>query len=125
MPADPRGGADSLVEKIRRFQLTPTRLWLAIFGLWLILLSGIFAGLGGSPGVIQALRLQSLLSQKQTELATLEANVEAIGQESAELEKNPIVQEREIRKVLGYAGPDEIIFDFSLSQSATLRKDPQ
>lgn len=111
-----------LVEKISRFELTPNRLWIGVFALWLILLSGVFSSLGGSPGILQSLSLRSLLAFKQDELVRIEKSIEEVDAEIERLEKNTVTQEREVRRVLGYAAEDEIIFDFSLSQSAALRQ---
>ena len=92
---------------------SPHRVWLAIFGIWAFLLTGFISG----PGIIQAVRLQSLLSAKQTEVARLQADTQQLRQESENLQKNPAAQEREIRRVLGYAAPDELIFDFGSQNS--------
>ncbi len=90
----------------------PTQLWLVIFGLWVIFLSGAFAFLG-PPGAIQAIRLTNLLDARQKQLLQAEANIMRLEGEISQLEKSPAAQTREIRRVLGYAGPDELIFDFS------------
>jgi cell division protein FtsB len=97
------------------------RLWAGAFIIWGILLSGVFSPMGGSPGIIQAFRLNTVLNQKQIELAAIESEIEKIEVESAHLEKNPRAQEREVRKTLGYVGSDEIIFDFSSARTAVLR----
>ncbi len=93
-------------------RLTPLRLWLMIFGLWAVFLSGLFSSIVGSPGIIQAVRLRSLLQAKQAQMAKFEAEISRVERECESLEKSRVVQEREIRRVLGYAAPDEIIFDF-------------
>ncbi|MBL7714017.1 MAG: septum formation initiator family protein [Bdellovibrionales bacterium] len=67
---------------------------------------------GGSPGFRQWWGLKSLLSKRQAHQAALEAEVEFLDQESQKLESSPEIQEREIRKNMGYAGKDEIVFDF-------------
>jgi len=77
------------------------------------MLSGILSGLGGSPGAIQAWRLRQLWISKQDYLAELELDSQKIEAEAERLEKSRFAQEREIRRVLGYAALDEIIFDFS------------
>jgi cell division protein FtsB len=105
-----------------RDKLTPNRLWFSIFGVWFILLSGLLAHWGGSPGVLQAFRLSSLLSVKQQKVQELEAEVAQLEEESTRLEKSRVAQEREIRRTLGYAAQDELIFDFS---SATRAKTDQ
>ena len=105
-------------------RMTPNRLWLAIFSLWLFLLSGVFHGFfGGSPGIFQWAQLRGLLSDRQTELEKAQLDIAKLDADSAALETDRAVQEREIRRVLGYTSKDEIIFDFSLSQSAALRRE--
>lgn len=98
-----------------------TRLWIGAFVIWGILLTGIFSGMGGSPGIIQSFSLHSILTEKQIELTSIEAEVEKTDAESAILEKSSRAQEKEVRKTLGYVGSDEIIFDFSSSRTALLR----
>jgi cell division protein FtsB len=100
---------------IKLFRLeSPHRRWMAIFALWLIFLSGVFAKLFGSPGIIQAIRLQALLQEKQKSGVEFEAELSRLKIEAALLETHSITQEKEIRKTLGYTAPDEIIFDFTL-----------
>lgn len=79
----------------------------------MILLSGILNDVAGSPGVMQAVRLRGLLQSRNLELARIEEQMAHLQQEIQKLENNPIIQEREIRRVLGYAAQDEIIFDFN------------
>ena len=88
------------------------KVWYALLGVWMVLLSGGFAPWLGTPGVIQQVRLQGLLSAREAELARLQAEIDRLREESAALEKSKAVQHREIRKVLGYAADDEIVFDF-------------
>ena len=92
---------------------SPHRIWLGIFGVWVFLLTGIFSG----PGVIQAIRLHSLLSAKQAELVQVQFDIDSLQSQAENLQKSPMAQEREIRRVLGYAAPDELIFDFSSGNS--------
>jgi hypothetical protein len=42
----------------------------------------------------------------------------ALQEDSSRLERNKLTQEREIRRVLGYAAPNELIFDFSADDSS-------
>lgn len=108
---------------IRTFEWTPNRVWLGVFAIWFFLLSGVTHEFGaGSPGLLQLSRLNSLLSERQSQLAASDAEIERLEAESALLEKSKVVQEREVRKTMGYVGENEMIFDFSLSQSATLRR---
>jgi cell division protein FtsB len=102
-----------MVMKKNKIRLTPNRVWLMVFGLWMIFLSGAFAGIVGSPGIVQAIRLNGLLESKQTQLSLIEEGVLRLQAEMERLDKSRVAQEREIRRTLGYAAPDEIIFDFS------------
>ncbi|MBU6375258.1 MAG: hypothetical protein KGQ59_04630 [Bdellovibrionales bacterium] len=99
------------------FHWNPHRVWLAIFGLWFVLLTGVFNRWLGSPGLIQWWRLESLLSQRQAKLVEIENHVLALSTDQVRLERSAIAQQREIRKVLGYVRPDELIFDFSAERS--------
>ncbi len=69
----------------------------------------------GSPGVWQALQLRLLLDQRNATRTKLEKEMTAVEDEVSRLEKNAFVQERQIRRVLGYTGADEIVFDFASS----------
>lgn len=105
-------------------RITPNRLWVAIFSIWLLLLSGLFHGFfGGSPGIFQWVSLQNFLNDRQTELERNQAEIAKLEVDAVALETDRAVQEREIRRVLGYTSKNEIIFDFSLSRSATLRRE--
>jgi cell division protein FtsB len=95
--------------------MTPNRVWLSVFGLWMLFLSGALVSIVGSPGILQLIRLDNLLVSKRTQIAQLQDDIRRLNSEAVQLEKNPLVQMREIRRVLGYAGPGEIIFDFSSS----------
>ena len=87
--------------------------WQIFFGLWLALLSGGFTAWLGSPGVLQLIRLTRLLESKRAVQTGPETQVEQLEADSTRLEQSRYGQEREIRKVLGYAAPDELIFDFN------------
>jgi cell division protein FtsB len=89
------------------------KVWTGIFTLWGLLLSGVSAGFVGSPGIIQAVRLNSLLHAKETQLMSLQEDLSRLKTEVTGLERSRVVQQREIRRVLGYAAPDEVIFDFT------------
>jgi cell division protein FtsB len=80
---------------------------------WMMFLTGILNDVTGSPGALQAIRLRSMLSSKNTELTDLEGQIRKLDGERHRLEESTAHQEREIRRVLGYAAPGEIIFDFS------------
>src|SRR3989338_2942540 len=88
-------------------------IWISLLSLWGVFLSGVLSDLTSSPGMLQSWKLRSLLRSRQTELASLESETVRMDQERRKFEENSIVQEREIRRVLGYAAKDELIFDFS------------
>lgn len=90
----------------------PTQLWIVIFIVWSISLSGLV----GVPGILQSLRLKSLLNSKQTQMNELQTELIRLQDEALGLEKNKVLQQREIRRVLGYSAPDELIFDFTPQQ---------
>jgi cell division protein FtsB len=90
-----------------------SRLWLGLFAIWGLMLTGVLASFVGSPGVIQLVRLKNLLDAKQTRLTQIQSEIDQLESERASLEKSHVAQQREIRKVLGYAAQDEIIFEFS------------
>lgn len=124
---DPRKGFMSAViarlRAFRNFEWTPNRVWIAVFGVWLFMLSGVTQHVGvGSPGLVQFLRLNALLQDRQTQATELDAEVARLEEDAAALAKSRVVQEREIRKTMGYVGENEMIFDFSLSSSSTLRR---
>jgi len=105
------------------FEWTPNRVWLAVFAVWLFLLSGITHEFGaGSPGLFQYARLSSLLKERHSQLVDSDSEIERLDGEAVLLEKSKVIQEREVRKTMGYVGENELIFDFSLSQSAPLRR---
>ncbi len=87
--------------------------WILIFSLWILFLSGLPANLIGSPGVLQAIRLDYLLNTKRQQLEQAEREARRLQTEASLLETNRYFQLREIRKTLGYAAPDEIVFDLS------------
>ncbi len=87
--------------------------WISLFSLWLLFLSGFFASFLGSPGILQAIRLNNLLESKHSQLSVIQNDVNKLQTEAHQLESSRIVQEREVRRILGYAATDEIIFDFS------------
>lgn len=100
-------------------KLTPNQIWLGIFGIWSLLLTGFFSSnsgrLGGivGPGALQAIRLQNLLQAKTAQLDKIQDRINELQSEADSIEQNPVIQQREIRRVLGYAAQDEIIFDFT------------
>ncbi len=89
------------------------KLWLAIFGIWFVLVSGILDFWIKSPGLKQWLQVELLVRERRQEIAVIEAKSNVFKNVAHQLENNPIAQEREIRKVLGYLGDNEIVFEFS------------
>ncbi len=89
------------------------RYWVSLFGFWLVLLSGVLTQWGGSPGILQALRLRSLLGAKKQLAAQLQAEVQNQQFEVGRLNRNRFAQEKEIRRVLGYAASDELVFEIT------------
>ena len=90
----------------------PVKLWLTLFGIWALFISGVGSTMTGSPGLTQVLRLKSILSERESRAWVLKGEIGQLQLEALELEKNRYAQQREIRHVLGYAAPDEIVFDF-------------
>lgn len=79
---------------------------------WFLLLMLLVMGLFGKRGWLDLKRMESenkrlerLISETQTEMTRLEAQV--IG-----LRQNRKIQEHTIRQVLGYIKPDEIVIEF-------------
>ena len=95
------------------------RWWILLFSLWLLFLTGIFSHVLGTPGILQAVRLRNLLAEKNAHLLRAQGDLQKLQGEIAQLETSRFAQAREIRKVLGYAANDEIIFDFGLSENQT------
>ena len=95
-----------------------TRVWLFLFLTWAILLTGVFAQFStfSPPGLIQWVQLGHLLESKELQVTQLETTLKRLDAEKQRLEKSRPAQEREIRRVLGYAAADEIIFDFTASE---------
>ena len=100
-----------------RKSITPGKLWTSVFALWGMFLTGVAANFVGSPGVIQAVRLNSLLKSKQSIVTRMQEEMKHLQSEAFQLERSRVAQQREIRRVLGYAAADEIIFDFTAADS--------
>jgi hypothetical protein len=96
--------------------ISPNQIWIGIFGIWMVFLSGILNPFIGSPGMLQSMQLQRILNHKQHQIDAAENQLIALQEDSMRLEKNSLTQEREIRRVLGYAAPNELIFDFSADE---------
>ena len=97
--------------------VTPGKLWTSVFALWGLFLTGVAANFVGSPGVIQAVRLNSLLKSKQVLVSRMQDEMKHLQFDAVQLERSRVAQQREIRRVLGYAATDEIIFDFTVSDA--------
>jgi hypothetical protein len=101
-------------------RLSPNQIWIGVFGIWGLILTGAFSSALGSlvgPGVLQAIRLQNLLHSKTVQLDQIQTQINELQSETDLLEKSTVAQQREIRRVLGYAASDEIIFEFSSNQA--------
>lgn len=96
-----------------RSKLSADRVWLVIFSIWSVLLSGVLTRWIGGPGVLQWVHLEQLLKSKQDKWVEVETRMARLEEERRRLEKSSPAQELEIRRVLGYAADDELIFDFS------------
>jgi hypothetical protein len=89
------------------------RLWMIFFGFWLFLLSGVLDFWVQSPGLKQWVRVNSILEERRQEIGAIEVRSRYLSQVAHELQENSVAQEREIRKVLGYLGEQEVVFEFS------------
>lgn len=58
------------------------------------------------------MQIQSLLAAKQNQVIEAESQITQLQNELKDLQKSPRAQSREIRQVLGYLAPDEIVFEF-------------
>ncbi len=88
------------------------KIWLSFFGTWLLLLTGVLDFWIQSPGMKQWYRVQNSLNERRQEIAATEARTYYLQLVSKELESNPVALDREIRKVLGYLGQNEVVFEF-------------
>ena len=93
--------------------LGPHKIWLFFFGFWALVLTGMFDPWIQSPGLKQWIRVRTALQDRRQEISDVEARSTMLRQVASQLESNPIAQEREIRKVLGFLGEHEVVFDFA------------
>jgi cell division protein FtsB len=111
----------SASSRSRPSQAAPSRvpllLWGAITAGWLLLISGLFEERIGTPGLLQVLRLRSFLAEKQANVQRLEGELAQIEASIKRIDESPVVLDREIRKTLGYVAPEDLIFDFTASES--------
>ena len=89
---------------------TSDRVWIGLFAIWIALLSGFLAG---APGFWQAYKLHRVKADREAEISILDQERDRLVREERDLTENALVQEREIRRVLGYTATNEIVFDFS------------
>lgn len=94
-------------------RITIDRIWISFFCVWLLLLSGVLDFWIKTPGLKQWYRVGSALEERRHEIDAIESRTVFLNQVSRELSLNPIAQEREIRKVLGFLGEQEAVFEFS------------
>jgi hypothetical protein len=96
----------------------PNGFWITVFGVWFVFLSGLLTPFLGTPGIIQALRLRHTLETKQALVSLHEDELLRLQSRIGQLQKSPVAQQVEIRRVLGYAAPNELIFDFTSQPSS-------
>jgi hypothetical protein len=94
-------------------KLNMNKVWAAFFAIWAILLSGTLGFWMKSPGLKQWYAVGSAVKDRRQEIATVESKSALMTSTIHQLEFNPVAQEREIRKVLGYLGDQELVFEFS------------
>ena len=94
-------------------KLNPNRLWLGFFAIWIILLTGCLDFWFHSPGLKQWYQVESNLHGVRQEIAAIEAKTNLQLSVAHQLENNVAAQEREVRKVLGYLGEQELVFEFA------------
>ncbi len=96
-----------------KLKITLNRVWISFFAVWLLLLSGVLDFWIQSPGLKQWYRVSSMLRERRHEIGAVEARSAYLTQVARELQLNPVAQEREIRKVLGFLDQQEAVFEFS------------
>ena len=94
-------------------RLSMNQIWLGFFGVWLILLSGLLDFWLKTPGLKQWAKVGNTLKERRQEIAAVEARTVLFQSMARQLETNSVAQEREIRKVLGYLGDQELVFEFT------------
>jgi hypothetical protein len=97
---------------VRSVKTSSHKLWLFFFSFWALMLTGMFDPWIQSPGLKQWVRVRTTLQERRYEISEIEARSTTLHQVASQLEFNPIAQEREIRKVLGFLGAHEVVFDF-------------
>ena len=89
------------------------RIWVALFAIWSILLTGTIGLWMKSPGLKQWYSVGEALKERRQEIVKIETRNLSLSHAAHQLEFNPVAQEREIRKVLGYLGEQELVFEFT------------
>lgn len=89
------------------------RAWIVFFGIWFLLLTGTLDTWFENPGIKQWHLLKEGVQKKRQEIVEVESDSELLKETAKQLQSNPAAQEREIRRVLGYLGPNEVVFEFS------------
>ena len=79
----------------------------------MILITGLLDFWIKSPGLKQWYRVETTLKDRRQEIASIESRTESLNNIVRQLESNTVAQEREIRKVLGYLGENELVFEFN------------
>ena len=95
---------------MKRFSIH--QVWFVFFGIWFVLLSGVLDFWLHTPGLKQWASVESSLLDKRHEIDKIEVRSNLLKTIAIQLESNPSAQEREIRKVLGYLGENEVVFEF-------------
>jgi hypothetical protein len=93
-------------------RLDINRIWAAFFAIWALILTGLLGFWLKSPGLKQWYSVNSTLREQRQEIAEVEARSLLLTNTAYQLEFNSVAQEREIRKVLGYLGEKELVFEF-------------
>ncbi len=94
-------------------KINPNKAWLGFFCVWLVLLSGLLDFWFQSPGLKAWFKVKDSLNDRRDEIASVEAKTLILHEVSRQLDSNAVAQEREIRKVLGYLGENEVVFEFN------------
>ena len=89
-----------------------TLFWVGFFAIWLLLLSGTLPYQENRPGVLQVFELKKHLQSQESSLTELDQRVHDTQKEIDEFNKNTVLQEQEIRRVLGYTAKNELVFYF-------------
>lgn len=92
--------------------MTIQRVWAIFFFGWLLLFTGLLHPWVNSPGLKQWLEIRHVLQDQSKDIQMIEVESSRIVGVIRQLETNPVAQQREVRKILGYVDESEIVFDF-------------